>query len=78
MSLDSALEGEWDLTIGEPASRVDHYGMVVDMSSAQVRTLDEVRKVFAQTQELQLRPVAGEKGATHGSSKHSNNLIAGV
>ena len=52
--------------------------MVIDMNEVQVRTLDQVREVLAGTQELQLRPVADETGATQGSSKRSNDLTTGV
>ena len=66
------------LTTGEPASRVNHHGMVINMNEALVRTLDQVREVLARTQKLQLRPVADEMGAAHGSSKHSTDLTTGV
>ena len=78
MSLDRGWRKVRVLTAGELASRVDHHGMVIDMNEAQVRTLDQVREVLEGTQELQLRPVADETDATHGSSKRSNDLTTGV
>ena len=47
MNLDSALEREVRLlTAGEPAGRVGHHSMVIDLNEAQVRTRDQLRELL--------------------------------
>ena len=58
-----ALKGGQATDSREPASRVDHHGMVIDMNEAQGRTVDQVSEMVAEIQELQLRPLAVERGA---------------